>query len=174
MKSLVILLALTIAPLGVAQHSGYANLKDRPIKTLSEQQIQDYRQGAGMSLALAAELNQYPGPKHVLELDEKLELSEEQRAKVRSAFETMRDEAMGLGEQIIEAEAALNAAFASGSIDVESLETMTASLASLQGRLRFIHLRAHLETRAILTKHQRTMYEQLRGYSEGHAHAHSH
>ena len=37
-----------------------------------------------MGLALAAELNGYPGPSHVLELADKLELSAEQRAAFTS------------------------------------------------------------------------------------------
>ena len=36
-----------------------------------------------MSLALAAELNGYPGPLHVLELADRLGLSAEQRGKVQ-------------------------------------------------------------------------------------------
>jgi Spy/CpxP family protein refolding chaperone len=174
MKSVIILLVFSFVPFAEAQHSAYANLKDRPVKALSEQQLLDYRAGAGMGLALAAELNQYPGPKHVLELAETLALSDEQSAQVRSAFDAMRGEAIRLGEQVIQAEAALDAAFAGGSIDVETREVLTTSIATLQSRLRFVHLRAHLETRAVLTRHQRMMYEQLRGYSEGHEHAHSH
>src|SRR5205814_497687 len=56
----------------------YAGLQTRPIKALSEQQIADLRTGRGMSLALAAELNGYPGPRHVLELADQLDLSSQQ------------------------------------------------------------------------------------------------
>ena len=35
----------------------------------------DLRAGRGMGLALAAELNGYPGPAHVLELADKLDLA---------------------------------------------------------------------------------------------------
>ena len=40
----------------------YAGLEGRSVKALSEQQIADLRAGRGMGLALAAELNGYPGP----------------------------------------------------------------------------------------------------------------
>ena len=50
----------------------YAGMQTRPIKALSEQQIADLGAGRGMGLALAAELNGYPGPSHVLELADKL------------------------------------------------------------------------------------------------------
>ena len=46
----------------------YAGMQARPIKALSEQQVADLAAGRGMGLALAAELNGYPGPSHVLEL----------------------------------------------------------------------------------------------------------
>jgi hypothetical protein len=45
----------------------YAGLEARSVKALSEQQIADLRAGRGMSLALPAELNGYPGPLHVIE-----------------------------------------------------------------------------------------------------------
>jgi hypothetical protein len=59
----------------------YAGLQMRPIKALSEQQVADLSSGRGMGLALAAELNGYPGPSHVLELADKLDLTTEQRAR---------------------------------------------------------------------------------------------
>jgi len=39
---------------------------------LSEQQIRDLRAGLGLSLALAAEFNGYPGPRHRIELADAL------------------------------------------------------------------------------------------------------
>ena len=65
-------IALALAPgIAVAQsHRPYAGLEVRSIKALPEQQIADLRAGRGMGLALAAELNGYPGPMHVLELAE--------------------------------------------------------------------------------------------------------
>jgi hypothetical protein len=51
----------------------YAGMQTRPIKALSEQQVTDLEAGRGMGLALAAELNSYPGSSRVLELAEKLD-----------------------------------------------------------------------------------------------------
>ncbi len=48
--------------------SPYAGMENRRVKALSDQQIVDLKAGRGMSLALAAELNGYPGPLHALEL----------------------------------------------------------------------------------------------------------
>ena len=71
----------------------YAGLEVRPIKALSEQQTADLRAGRGMGLALAAELNGYPGPLHVLELADALGLSDQQRAKIQDLFAAMKAEA---------------------------------------------------------------------------------
>src|SRR6188768_1977014 len=72
----------------------YAGMQTRPIKALSEQQIADLGAGRGMGLALAAELNGYPGPSHVLELADALELSADQRTRVKVLFDAMKAEAM--------------------------------------------------------------------------------
>jgi hypothetical protein len=49
------------------QQSPYADLKGREIKALSPEELAQYEAGEGMGLALAAELNRYPGPRHVLD-----------------------------------------------------------------------------------------------------------
>jgi hypothetical protein len=82
----------------------YAGMQTRPIKALSDQQIADLRAGRGMGLALAAELNGYPGPSHVLELADRLELSTDQRAGVQRLFDSMKAEAVPLGSKLLEQE----------------------------------------------------------------------
>ncbi len=75
------ILSLTGAALAQTAHAQqpYADLKSRSVKALSEQQIADLRAGRGMSLALPAELNGYPGPSHTLENADALGLSPAQR-----------------------------------------------------------------------------------------------
>jgi hypothetical protein len=73
------LLGLFVTAAGQAP-SPYAGQEGRPIKALSETEMRDLAEGRGMGLAKAAELNSYPGPLHVLELADRLELSEAQRA----------------------------------------------------------------------------------------------
>src|SRR5205814_7458023 len=72
----------------------YAGMQTRSIKALSDQQIADLQAGRGMGLALAAELNGYPGPSHVIELADKLELSADQRRRVQRLFDSMKAEAV--------------------------------------------------------------------------------
>src|SRR5258707_464441 len=90
----------------------YAGTQTRPIKALSEQQVADLGAGRGMGLALAAELNGYPGPSHVLELADKLELSADQRASIQHLFDSMKEEAVPLGSKLIAQEADLDRQFA--------------------------------------------------------------
>jgi len=152
----------------------YAEMQGRSIKALSDQQIADLNTGRGMGLALAAELNGYPGPSHVLELADKLELSAEQRASVQRLFDSMKAEAMPLGSKLIEQEAELDRQFASRAVTPESLKASTAAVAATQGTLRETHLKYHLSTGSILTQAQMTKYAELRGYGSGHKRQHHH
>lgn len=147
-----------------AVESPYSGLENRNIKALSKKQIDGYLTGKGMRLALPGELNGYPGPKHVLEMESKLELSASQRESVVEVFEIMQSQAISLGKQIIAAEAALDDAFASGTIDEARLQDLTGEIAQLKGRLRAVHLQAHLETKVLLSGDQVRRYVKLRGY----------
>lgn len=148
--------------------SPYVGLETRKIKALGPDEIAAYENGDGMRYALAAELNHYPGPKHVLELSDDLELSVEQRGSVEQIFETMRGKARDLGVEIVAAERELDAAFATATIDDDQLQQRTAAIAALQGELRAAHLAAHLTTRTVLTPEQVERYDALRGYAGGH------
>jgi Spy/CpxP family protein refolding chaperone len=152
----------------------YAGMQARSIKALSDQQIADLSAGRGMGLALAAELNGYPGPMHVLELADKLDLSADQRASMQRLFDSMKAEAMPLGSKLIEQEADLDKQFANRTVTPESLRATTAAVAATQGMLRETHLKYHLSTGSILTPSQMTKYAELRGYGGGHKHKHHH
>ena len=117
-----------------------------------------------MGLALAAELNGYPGPSHVLELADKLELTADQRSSVKALFDSMKAEALPLGSKLIAQEADLDRQFASHTVTPESLKASTAAVAVTQGELREAHLKYHLSTAALLSPDQMQRYAQLRGY----------
>ncbi|GMU64188.1 MAG: hypothetical protein AMXMBFR36_04620 [Acidobacteriota bacterium] len=163
---------LLTAPLA-AQGSPYVGDQEQRIKALATEREQGLRAGAGLGLALAAELNGHAGPKHVLELAAELGLTAGQRPAIEASFERMRTEAVALGEQIVAAEEELDRRFAHRHLDEAKLAELTARIGELEGRLRFVHLRAHLETDAILTAAQRARYVELRGYGgSGGAHVH--
>ena len=156
-------LLLTSAAAANAQ-TPYAGMQARPIKALSEQQVADLGAGRGMGLALAAELNGYPGPSHLLELADKLNLSTDQRAVIQRLFDSMKAEAIPLGSKLIEQEADLDKQFASHTVTPESLKASTAAVAATQGALRETHLKYHLSTAALLSSGQMQRYAELRGY----------
>ena len=166
------LLAVVVSWPAAAQTSPYAGWEDRPIKALSAEEIAAYEQGEGMGLALAAELNRHPGPKHVLELQQELALTDEQLAETRQVFETMQSRAIELGRGIVEAERRLDTAFAAGDLGDEALRQAVTGIAELQGQLRVAHLAAHLRMVEILTDEQVARYEELRGYAGGEHHDH--
>jgi len=171
MKIWPLLVSLALVTAANAQ-TPYAGMQARSIKALSDHQIADLKAGRGMGLALAAELNGYPGPMHVLELADQLELSGEQRSSVQRLFDSMKAEAMPLGSRLIAQEADLDRQFASRTITPESLKASTAAVAATQGVLRETHLKYHLSTGAILNPSQMTKYAELRGYGGGHGGGH--
>src|SRR5690242_5649186 len=167
-------LASMIFVTSVSAETPYAGMQTRSIKALSQQQVNDLGAGRGMGLALAAELNGYPGPSHVLELAEKLELSADQRAKVQRLFDAMKAEAIPLGSRLIEQEADLDAQFARHTVTPDSLKASTAAIAETQGVLRETHLKYHLLTGDILTPPQLLAYAELRGYGADRQHQQHH
>ena len=151
----------------------YAGLDEREIKALAPEQVEGLRRGEGLGYALAAELNDVPGPKHALELD--LGLTDEQRGRVETVFERMNADARAMGEELIAAERALDAALAGRKATPDEISKLTAEAATIEGRLRARHLVAHLETDPILTPDQRAAYAAARGYAHtGHANVHTH
>ncbi len=157
----------------------YAGLETRAVKTLSDHQIADLRAGRGMSLALPAELNGYPGPLHVLERADTLSLNPAQREHTKALFEAMRAEAVPLGERLIQQEADLERLFATKVVQPATLEGATAAIGATQGKLRAAHLRYHLAMVDLLTPEQVRRYAELRGYGgggvpQGHGHHDGH
>ncbi|HZH33118.1 MAG TPA: hypothetical protein VEY11_20290 [Pyrinomonadaceae bacterium] len=166
----LLVLLLASASVGVAQESkrgGYAGEERREIKSLSAEEVEGLLQGRGMGLARAAELNHYPGPHHVLELAERLELTAEQRAGAQAAFEKMRARAILHGAKIVELERELDELFAKGQIEDARMRELTAEIGQAQGLLRAAHLAAHLEMRRLLSPRQIARYDELRGYTTG-------
>ena len=147
----------------------YAELQARPVKALSAQEIADLRAGRGMGLALAAELNGYPGPLHTLENAEALMLSPAQRERTQALFDAMKAEVVPLGEQLIEQETELDQLFARKTVTPASLDAATGAIGTTEGALRAAHLRYHLAMAEVLTPEQVRRYGEIRGYTEGHS-----
>ena len=171
--SLVLLAALSMP--AMSQHHGhhshhaahsspYAGMQNRVIKALSEEQIAGLKAGKGMALAMAAELNGYPGPAHTLELAEQLQLTDEQTARTQQLFANMESQAKAAGLEVIEAETALDILFRDKQATPEAVSDAVAKAALAQSKLRETHLRYHLSMMDVLTAEQIAAYNRLRGY----------
>jgi hypothetical protein len=172
----------TIAAIGIAgpifaadpAKSNYTGQQSRSIKALSEEDIAALSKGEGMGMAKAAELNGYPGPIHVLALARELRLTEIQISRVTAIRDRMSAAALPLGAELIQRERLLDGLFAQGQITPGRLTAETAAIGEIQGRLRAVHLAAHLETRTLLSANQVAQYNKLRGYDRTNGSEHDH
>lgn len=163
--SAITLALLALLPLvAQAADSPYAGQEQRAIKALSEQEISDYLNGRGMGASKAAELNHYPGPRHVLEHAGEIRLSPQQLAQTQSLHDIMAAEATRLGGQIVQKEADLEALYATQTADADNTQRLVHELAALQEQFRLAHLNAHLSMRKILSTQQIAAYDRARGY----------
>ena len=115
-------------------------------------------------MAKSAELNGVPGPVHLLDLKDELNLSSGQIQKLTKLFETMQNRAVLLGEQFIALETTLDRAFQGTRPTVQTLGSLVRKIGEVRAELRVVHLSAHLKTPDIMTLSQVTKYNQLRGY----------
>ena len=146
--------------------SAYQSLLDTEIRGIDSKTIEGYLSGEGMGMALPAELNGYPGPRHVLDLAKDLELGNEQQEQIQGLFDDMQSEAIELGKQILREEADLEQAFREKTVDEDFLQAQLNKIGELKARLRYVHLRAHLATADILSHDQVMLYNSLRGYED--------
>lgn len=150
--------------------SPYIGFEGRSIASLSPEDIDELLAGGGWGLALPAELNGLPGPRHVLDMVDELGLSDEQRMRTQAIFDSMKSEAVELGRRFVEREREVDAYFeriAAGKIvgDPDRLKALVDSSGAARSTLRTVHLGAHLQMMDVLTPEQVEAYVRLRGYS---------
>ena len=148
-----------------SKESKYAGEEKRSIKSLSPDDIAELKRGGGWGLAKAAELNGVPGPAHLLEMKDKIPLTEDQVMAIDKTYKQMKAQAIKQGEHLIVLEQELELQFRSGSITPDALRASLIKIANVRMELRFTHLAAHLKTPDILSKDQIRKYNELRGYS---------
>ena len=149
------------------QISPYAGQELRDIKSLSDKDIQSLQNGTGEAfggVAKPAELNGYPGPRHVLDMASELQLTDRQRMEIELMYQNMSSKAKSIGAAIIAVEQDIDRGFANKTITEENLKLMLDNSADLYGQLRFVHLSAHLDTMQMLTIEQVQMYDKMRAY----------
>jgi Spy/CpxP family protein refolding chaperone len=126
--------------------------------------------GEGFGMALVADRNGYPGPRHILDLKEELELSPVQVRDLEQLFDRMQARARALGKDWLAKESEIEQLLAAGPPDDAALRRLLAESAALRADLRWVHLSAHLEARSLLTPEQRHAYHAARYASSVHAH----
>ena len=114
--TLVAAICVLAVPVLADNLTPYAGQQTRQIKALSDEDIAALRKGEGMGYAKAAELNGYPGPKHVLDLADHLKLTADQQQKIEAIFDRMSAAAKPLGAQLVDRERALDQLFQRGEI----------------------------------------------------------
>lgn len=154
------------SPTGDHVRSPYAVLRGTAATGLLPEEVEGLVSGKGMALALGAEVNGYPGPRHLLDAADagQLVLRPDQLATIERLYAQMLEEAQAKGKEILQAEAALAQRFRHGHIDDSSLRDALGQIGQSRAELRFIHLRTHLATRALLTADQISRYNAARGY----------
>lgn len=165
-RAALVLLVLHAVP-AFAQHQPYSGQREREIKALSSEETKQYLSGAGMGYARPAELNRFPGPMHVLELADELELTPAQRAATRELMDAHKAQARVIGASRVESERAIESLFRSGVVNDVALAKAVQTAAALEGEYRLAHLETHRRMRALLSDEQVGRYVSLRGYAEG-------
>ncbi len=152
----------------LAQHthktSSYAHAQSTEVSSLTPDEVRELRNGEGMGLARAAELNHFPGPKHLLELMSELDLNHAQIERIEAIHKKMSTQAIAKGEDILKAEFHLANLFTSGQPTAAEVKRVTEHLGIMRGQLQAIHLLAHIESTRELTGEQIEGYDRLRGY----------
>ena len=142
---------------GPAAHSGHEEAQ-RCIDSF-DRVVAD---GRGFGMAFAADRNGYPGPLHVLELEDALGLTPSQVFQVRALETAMFAESRPRSAALLAAERRLDELFSSGRATESDLASPVAEVERLRGEVRLVHLRYHLKTRDVLTEQQRLVYHERR------------
>lgn len=165
---LLVLISMPLTAFSAGEHSHkskYAGEEKREIKSLSEDDIKELKDGGGWGLAKAAELNGMPGPVHLLEMKDEINLSANQVQDIEDLYNIMKQAAVPLGLELIALERELDHHFANKTMTRELLGELLDSISRVRSKLRYVHLSAHLNTPDILTPDQIALYNKLRGYS---------
>ena len=135
------------------------------LQAMPRRQFNNLLEGRGMGQARIADMNGYPGPMHVLEMAEALEISAEQREQTEQIMQRMRSTAQQRGRELIEAERKLEALFDGGPVQPSAVDAALLEIANLQARVRAAHLHAHIEQARVMSDEQIAKYTELRAES---------
>lgn len=154
----------------------YKGQQFREIKALSAEEIDNLLNGDGMGFAKAAELNQYPGPRHLLDDKAEMNLTPQQEEQLETLFIDMQNAAKQLGEELVSKEREIDLLFKSTKADSVVLAKLVSEAGEIRSKIRLVHLETHIKTRPLLSQDQIVRYDELRGYGQesGSSHSHQH
>jgi Spy/CpxP family protein refolding chaperone len=147
----------------------------------SKERAEGLLEGRGMGLAVAAENNGYPGPRHALDAADKLGLSAEQRTQIAALVDQMKGEAIPAAQRLLDDEAALDRLFIDHRATLASITAASEQAGRSEAAARVVHLKYHLAMMKVLTPEQVAEYEALGSHvdtaaaatsSRGHDHHH--
>jgi Spy/CpxP family protein refolding chaperone len=134
---------------------------------MSDAEKEALRAGQGLGAGRIAMQAGYPGPRHVLEMGDELELTAGQKEKIGTIYAEAKASFAKLGAELVEKEEALEAMFASGDVDVGDMKKLSAEIGERQGELRAAHLAAHVRTKEALTAAQLEKLSSMAGAHGG-------
>lgn len=135
-----------------------------PVKAVTDKQYTDLKQGNEMGMGRVAELNNYPSPVRVSELEQQLNLNPNQKIRLKQIIAAWQFKTKEMGRFIIAEETRLDNLFSSGKATDGAVIYYSNRIGLFLGELRNAHLQAHLKTRNILTPAQIKRYNILMGY----------
>jgi Spy/CpxP family protein refolding chaperone len=163
MGMLMLLVSITFS-----QHGGAPDGHHQPgaghlvVQRCAEEFERVVAQGRGFGMAFVADQHGYPGPMHVLELQERLQLTAAQETEIRAMMHATLSESKPKSAQLLEAEQRLRQLFAAGTADEASVRTAVREVERARSEVRLVHLLTHLRTRELLTEEQRRLYHEAR------------
>jgi len=95
-----------------------------------------------------------------------LDLSDEQRAQVRQVMDGHRDDLRAIGERVMAARRAQDAAITAGQFDEQAVRTKSAELAAVEADAAVLHAKLHSEVFALLTPDQQAKAAELKTQRE--------
>ena len=149
----------------LAQHGGHVQPGGGQGQLLAQSCAEQFKtvvgEGRGFGMAFAADQNGYPGPMHVLELQDRLKLTPEQVAKAGELHAAVKAE-LPKSTRLLEAERRLERLFAERAATEDSVRAAVAEIERARTEVRLVHLLTHLRTRDLLSDEQRRLYHEAR------------
>lgn len=108
-----------------------------------------------------AEANLYPSPKKVLDNAQQLQLTDKQASQTQHIYDEMTQFASQLEDKLRSKQQLLDRLFINGTIDDDKLASVLTKISVIETKLRYVHLRAHLQQKAVLTDQQLQQYKML-------------